>query len=280
MPFTLRYLFMKNIVPGICEYWCPETNSLHTLKGKVSNSLLDIHGFLGLLLSGFLYDEVVRPSKELKTALERSCNDLFIAFHILRQRFDLKPTIEEWIAFWFCGPVKYHTPMTSGPRSRGMSNVKGSKVNYGKTIFQPLDSLENIMDILDCDPNPTECMGESSDDFLGNDLCLNNSKSICTLNDVDEAKSTPKVDAPRVPPPLRPSKAAQDVYVFKVDANIRKVNRSGARMTGQVILDKVFRTPFKRLYYLKGEFDSLYDLINERRGDATLLQNNVKRLID
>ncbi|KAJ8430546.1 hypothetical protein Cgig2_030213 [Carnegiea gigantea] len=118
MPFTLRSLFMKNIVPGICEYWCPETNSLHTLKGKVSNSLLDIHGFLGLLLSGFLYDEVVRPSKELKTALERSCNDLFIAFHILRQRFDLKPTIEEWIAFWFCGPVKYHTPMTSGPRSR------------------------------------------------------------------------------------------------------------------------------------------------------------------
>jgi len=41
-------------------------------------------------------------------------------------------------------------------------------------------------------------------------------------------------------------------------------------MTGQVILDKVFCTPFKRLYYLKGEFDGLYDLINERRGDATL----------
>ncbi|KAJ8429978.1 hypothetical protein Cgig2_009664 [Carnegiea gigantea] len=66
---------------------------------------------------------------------------------------------------------------------QGVSNVQGSKLNYGKTIFLPLDRAENIMDILDCDPSPTEYM--------------------------------------------------------------------------------VFRT-LERLYYFKGEFDSLYDLINER----------------
>ena len=48
---------------------------------------------------------------------------------------------------------------------------------------------------------------------------------------------------------------------------------------GQVILDKVLRTPFERLHCLKGEFDSLYNLINERGGDATPLKNKVERLI-
>jgi len=41
----------------------------------------------------------------------------------------------------------------------------------------------------------------------------------------------------------------------------------------------VFHAPFERLHYLKGEFNSLYDLINERGGDATPLRNKVKRLI-
>ncbi|KAJ8420964.1 LOW QUALITY PROTEIN: hypothetical protein Cgig2_019213 [Carnegiea gigantea] len=50
-------------------------------------------------------------------------------------------------------------------------------------------------------------------------------------------------------------------------------------MTGQVILNKVFRTPFERVHYLKGEFDSLYSLINERRGHATPLKDRVERLI-
>jgi len=107
-----------NIVRAICEYWCPETNSLHTSKGEVSISLLDIYGFLGLPLSGFLYDEVVPPSKELKSSMGRSCTHLFKAYHILRQRFDHKPTIEEGIAFWFRGPIKYYAPTKSDRRSR------------------------------------------------------------------------------------------------------------------------------------------------------------------
>jgi len=73
-----------NIVRAICEYWCPETNSLHTMKGEVLISPLDIHGFIGFLLSGFLYDEVVPLSAELKTSLGRSCTHLFIAYPILR----------------------------------------------------------------------------------------------------------------------------------------------------------------------------------------------------
>ena len=67
--------------------------------------------------------------------------------------------------------------------------------------------------------------------------------------------------------------------VFNVDAVIREVNKSGAQMTCQVIRDKVLRTPFERLHCLKGEFDSLYDLINDRGGDATPLMNKVEKLI-
>ncbi|KAJ8420953.1 hypothetical protein Cgig2_010782 [Carnegiea gigantea] len=99
-------------------YWCPQTNCLHTLKGEISISLLDIHGFLGLLWSDFLYDEVVPPSKELKTSLGRSYTHLLTTYHIHRQRFDHNLTIEEWIAFWFRGPVRYHAPMKLDRRSQ------------------------------------------------------------------------------------------------------------------------------------------------------------------
>jgi len=42
---------------------------------------------------------------------------------------------------------------------------------------------------------------------------------------------------------------------------------------------KAFHTPFERLHYLKGEFDSLYNLIIEGEGDAAPLKNKVERLI-
>ena len=44
------------------------------------------------------------------------------------------------------------------PNEQGMSNLQGRKLNYGKTIFPPPDSAENIVDILDCDVSPIECM--------------------------------------------------------------------------------------------------------------------------
>ncbi|KAJ8430152.1 hypothetical protein Cgig2_005514 [Carnegiea gigantea] len=510
-PSLFIYDKCPNIVRAICEYWCPETNSLHTSKGEVSISLLDIYDFLGLPLSGFLYDEVVPPSKELKSGMGRSCTHLFKAYHILRQCFDHKPTIEEWIAFWFRGPVKYYAPAKSDRRSRrlssitancrgltllilpasiqvmsvavvrivqqtiwlhqdipadidfsilpsskimlrlhqawirygtnscvffpgqcpslemkftrrfqewwskmfltssnshsggsskrkrasssdqniqrdeassgsrpkfkiirsqkllrspaletkdntpqtkipgvdaalsvapisavpiqslpmapeapnevrftlkplpvtvcrrklksiivclldeqGMSNVGGSKLDYGKAVFPPPDGAENIMDILDCDPSSTACMGESDDMNFKEKLayvplpsgshCFPSIEHLSSLGqdflgDDDEAESTPKVDAPQVLSPPRLSRATPNVSVFNVHAVIREVNKSGAHMTGQVILDKVLRTPFERLHCLKGEFDSLYDLIHERGGDATLLKNKVERLI-
>jgi len=51
-------------------------------------------------------------------------------------------------------------------------------------------------------------------------------------------------------------------------------------MIGQIILDKVLHTPLERVPCLKGEFVSLYDLINERGGDVTSLKNKVKRLFN
>ena len=49
----------SNLIRAVCEHWCPQTNTLHTSKGEVSLSIFDIYSFLGLPLSGRLYDEVV-----------------------------------------------------------------------------------------------------------------------------------------------------------------------------------------------------------------------------
>ncbi|KAJ8426371.1 LOW QUALITY PROTEIN: hypothetical protein Cgig2_001897 [Carnegiea gigantea] len=67
------------------------------------------------------------------------------------------------------------------------------KLNYRKVIFPPPDGAENIMDIwiTHCFSS-IEHLSSLGQDFLGNDLCLNDSKSICTLNDDDEAESTPR----------------------------------------------------------------------------------------
>jgi len=87
------------------------------------------------------------------------------------------------------------------------------------------------------------------------------------------------VDAPSVPPLVYHPRASQDASIFNIEAIIREINKSGARMRGQVILDKVFHTPFGRLHCLKGKFNSHCDLINEGEGDATPLKNKVKGLL-
>lgn len=60
--------------------------------------------------------------------------------------------------------------------------------------------------------------------------------------------------------------------IFNIDAIVREVNNSGAWMTCQVILVKLFHTPFERHHCLKGMFDDLYDLINKRGGVTTLFE--------
>ncbi|KAJ8425622.1 hypothetical protein Cgig2_018407 [Carnegiea gigantea] len=59
-------------------------------------------------LSGHLYDEIVPTQRELTSKLPLSCTYLFIAYHKLMQGHKGKPTIEQWISFWFRGCNKYH----------------------------------------------------------------------------------------------------------------------------------------------------------------------------
>ncbi|KAJ8430787.1 hypothetical protein Cgig2_023281 [Carnegiea gigantea] len=108
----------SNLIWAVCEYWCPETNTLHTSKGEVSLSIFDIYGFLGLPISGRLYDEVVPTQWELASKLPLSCTYLFIAYHKLMQGCKGKPTIEQWISFWFRGRSKYHVSKKPDQGSR------------------------------------------------------------------------------------------------------------------------------------------------------------------
>ncbi|KAJ8425658.1 hypothetical protein Cgig2_015326 [Carnegiea gigantea] len=98
--------------------WCLETNTLHTSKGEVSLSIFDIYSFLGLPISGHLYDEVVPTQRELVSKLSLSCTYLFIAYHKLMQGRKGKPTIEQWISFWFRGRSKYHVSKKPDQGSR------------------------------------------------------------------------------------------------------------------------------------------------------------------
>ena len=108
----------SNLIRAVCEHWCPETNTLHTSKGEVSLSIFDIYSFLGLPISGRLYDEVVPTQRELASKLPLSCTYLFIAYHKLMQGRKGKPTIEQWISFWFRGRSKYHVSKKPGQDNR------------------------------------------------------------------------------------------------------------------------------------------------------------------
>ena len=55
--------------------------------------------------------------------------------------------------------------------------------------------------------------------------------------------------------------STRGVFVFNADAVIKEVDNNDARVFDKSILDKVSRTPFDGLPYLKGDFDSLYTTI-------------------
>ncbi|KAJ8420035.1 hypothetical protein Cgig2_011956 [Carnegiea gigantea] len=147
-------------------------------------------------------------------------------------------------------------PMAPDSSDEGMSNVEGSKLDYEKTVFPPPDGAENIMDILDCDPSSTACMGESGDMNFKEKLayvplpsgshCFPSIEHLSSLGqdflgNYDEAESTPKVDAPQVLPPPHLSRATPNVSVFNVNAVIREVNKSGARGDATLLKNKVER---------------------------------------
>ncbi|KAJ8422003.1 hypothetical protein Cgig2_020467 [Carnegiea gigantea] len=179
-----------------------------------------------------------------------------------------------------------------------------------KVTELPPEDAENIMDILDAEPNPIECMGESDDvnfkeglahiplpsgsqcfpsvgriPSFGKDLFdsrsrLVSSRGVCPPDD-DEVESIRKVNAHSpVPCPQRPLKVPQGgISVFDADAFIKEVDKNAARVLGKAILDKVCRTPFDRLPSLRGDFDSLYATILQRGVDVTPLESRVEGLI-
>ncbi|KAJ8434488.1 LOW QUALITY PROTEIN: hypothetical protein Cgig2_021444 [Carnegiea gigantea] len=140
-----------------------------------------------------------------------------------------------------------------------------------KVIEFPPEGAKNIMDILDAEPNPTECMGEGDDLDIKEELAyvllrnlfdsgsrLDGLKSVCSPNN-GEIESIHRAHAPSVVPHLRrPLRSPQGrISIFNVDALIKEVDKNGARVFGKAILDKMSHTPFDGLPSLKGNFDSL-----------------------
>ncbi|KAJ8438702.1 hypothetical protein Cgig2_011885 [Carnegiea gigantea] len=144
-----------------------------------------------------------------------------------------------------------------------------------KVIELPSEGAENIMDILDAEPIPAECINfkeelayvplpSRSQCFLsigripsfGKNLfdsrsSLDGSKGVCSSND-DKVESICRA----ITPSLR---LRNVVWVF-----------------GKAILDKESRTPFDGIPSLKGDFDSLYATILQRGVDITPLESEVE----
>ncbi|KAJ8444757.1 hypothetical protein Cgig2_033765 [Carnegiea gigantea] len=107
-----------------------------------------------------------------------------------------------------------------------------------KIIEPPPKGAENITDILEADPSPTECMGESDNDLFDSGSRLDGLKSVYHTNS-DEAELVPKVNTPLVSCQPHPLRAPQgDVSVFNVDAIIKEVDTNAAWVFAQGILDK------------------------------------------
>ncbi|KAJ8446378.1 hypothetical protein Cgig2_019271 [Carnegiea gigantea] len=163
-----------------------------------------------------------------------------------------------------------------------------------KVIELPPEGAENIMDILNAEPNPVERMEglahvplpSGSQYFpsirripsFGKDLFdsrsrLVNSRGVCPPDD-DEVESIHRVNTHSpVPRPQRPVKVPQGgISVFDADAFIKEVDKNAARVLGKAILDKMCRTPFDGLPSLRGDFDSLYATILQRGVDVTPLE--------
>ncbi|KAJ8424352.1 hypothetical protein Cgig2_033471 [Carnegiea gigantea] len=130
-----------------------------------------------------------------------------------------------------------------------MSNVQGSKLNYGKAIFLSPDVTVS--------PQLSTYHPLSRISLAM--IYASKTQRVFIPEMMMMKLSLPQRQMLHECPSIHPSRASQDASVFNVDAIIREVNKSGARMTG--------------------EFNSLYDLINERGGDATPLKSKVKRLI-
>ncbi|KAJ8438055.1 hypothetical protein Cgig2_003591 [Carnegiea gigantea] len=214
-------------------------------------------------------------------------------------------------------PVKPFVPVIEDGSSRVKIPGIDDKLPVGvcepsarKVIELPPEGAENIMDILDAEPNPIECMGESDDvnfkeglahiplpsgsqclssvgripsfgkDLLDSRSRLANSRGVCPPDD-DEVESICRVNAHSlVPHPQHPLKVPQGgISIFNADAFMKEVDKNAARVLGKAILDKVCRTPFDRRPSLRGDFDSLCATIFQRGVDVTPIESKVEGLI-
>ncbi|KAL6199496.1 hypothetical protein ACLB2K_029280 [Fragaria x ananassa] len=99
------------VMRAFYEYWCPSTNTLHTLRGKMPISLRDLTFLCGFPITGRFYDEVVPSIEEFSAKgkggepiIPKSCKFLFLAYHKLCKKGQ-RVKIVSWIQYWFKGSL-------------------------------------------------------------------------------------------------------------------------------------------------------------------------------
>ena len=97
----------SNIVQAISDYRAPKQNFCMPLKASYLFPYWTSMASSGLHFQVFSIMKLFLHPKSSWLSLD----------HIFRQRLDHKPTIQEWIAFSFCGPVKFHAPVKSNHQS-------------------------------------------------------------------------------------------------------------------------------------------------------------------
>ncbi|KAJ8429737.1 hypothetical protein Cgig2_023126 [Carnegiea gigantea] len=149
-----------------------------------------------------------------------------------------------------------------GQKSKYMLPIGVCEPSTKKLIERPPTVTESIMDILDAEPDPTECMGESNGvnfkEELGyihlssrsHGLRLDSWQGSYSPNS-GEAESSPKAHVAS----LRASQ--EGVFIFNADAVIKEVDKNASWVFNQSILDKMSDTPYNGLYCPKGKHATL-----------------------
>ncbi|KAJ8442617.1 hypothetical protein Cgig2_008393 [Carnegiea gigantea] len=150
--------------------------------------------------------------------------------------------------------------------------IRVCELSTRNVIDLPLEGDENIMDLLDAEPNPTESMGETDNVNFKEELSRIPlpSRSQCSLS----IERIPSFGRDLFDSRLRLD--GSKCICSPNDDKVESIHRANAPSLVKAILDKVSRTPFDGLPSLKGDFDSLYATIIQRGVNVTLLQSRVK----
>ncbi|KAJ8435738.1 LOW QUALITY PROTEIN: hypothetical protein Cgig2_003160 [Carnegiea gigantea] len=298
-------LLERNTTPAFCDWWSKmfvsSTCITHTRDSKRKRS--------DLFDTNISKDEGKLGSKP-KLKIVHSGKPLEPFFH----RWRIIPRIDVVI---LATPIPAIPIQSIAPLPQDEPLIEVCEPSTIKITKLPPEGAKNIMDILDTEPNPTDCMGENDDvnfkeklahiplpsgsqcfpsigripsfgeDLFDSQLRLVDLRGVCSPDD-DEVESIRRVNALSVVlHPQRPLRAPQgeisifnaDAVIKEADAVIKEVDKNAARVFGKAILDKVSRTPFDGLPSLKGDFDSLYATILQKNIDVTPLESKVEGLI-